>query len=345
MTRWIALAALVLATPLAPPLAAEGRLAPGIWTNNEDVYFAEEEGRKPAEWTAFEVAMDGRWRRIDAFGKPLTDFTGGPIAGLTQREGGSGWQIGASELRQARAFACWVSVRKSEPKPDGSPAWGFANKLSMFDQGGRVLVSGEGAAPDVTIRMRNVTWAKGSRNKPSLVLYVHKDDPERAESYSWASPDARLVGVNLRWVQGSCSRADTPPPTGDAAHASLVAAGQRWKELYEAGDWNALRALYADDAVLMTQGSPKAKGAEAILAFLKRLETAGGEAEISFAPEEAVADGGFGFVIAKYQMDVTMPGSPPSAVAGRSMLIYKWVDGAWLLWRDMDNFAPDVMPR
>ncbi|MFN3865002.1 MAG: hypothetical protein ACK4RT_12055, partial [Erythrobacter sp.] len=67
-------------------------------------------------------------------------------------------------------------------------------------------IPGHGEAPDLSIRLRNVTWAKGSRNKPSLVLYVHKDDPERAESYSWASPDASLVGINLRWVQASCSR-------------------------------------------------------------------------------------------------------------------------------------------
>ncbi|MFM7404392.1 MAG: hypothetical protein ACKO1N_09980 [Erythrobacter sp.] len=69
-----------------------------------------------------------------------------------------------------------------------------------------MAILGKGEAPDVSIRLRNVTWARGSRNKPSLVLYVHKDDPERAESYSWASPDASLVGINLRWMQGSCTK-------------------------------------------------------------------------------------------------------------------------------------------
>ncbi len=67
---------------------------------------------------------------------------------------------------------------------------------------------GNGEAPDMTLRMRNVTWARGSRNTPSLVIYLHRDDPDRAETYSWASPDATLVGINARWAQASCSPKD-----------------------------------------------------------------------------------------------------------------------------------------
>ncbi|MEL7197709.1 MAG: hypothetical protein AAGL10_05265 [Pseudomonadota bacterium] len=195
----------ILALIAAPAFAGDA-LAPGIWTNNEDVYFAEEEGREQSEWIGLEVNEGGEWRRIDAFGETTTgDWSDKPIPDLSPRESG-GWQIGKSELRLSRPMSCWVSVRKFAGKPDGSADWTFANKLNIFDQGGRVSVPGKGIAPDVTIRVRNVTWAKGSRNKPSIVLYVHKDDPKRAESYSWASPDANLVGINLRWVQASCSR-------------------------------------------------------------------------------------------------------------------------------------------
>ena len=192
---------------LASPLAAESSLPVGIWTNTEDAYFAEEEGRMEAEWVGIEVGEEGSWRYIDAFGAEQSDWSTEPIPGLSQREGG-GWQIGESELRLARAMQCWVSVRKFAKKPDGSEDWSFSHSLEIFDQGGRVLVPGEGLAPDVTIRVRNVTWARGSRNRPALVLYVHKQDPVRAESYSWAAPDANLIGVNLRWVQASCSRVE-----------------------------------------------------------------------------------------------------------------------------------------
>ncbi len=193
---------------IAPPTLANDTIPAGIWTNTEDAYFAEEEGREKADWVGIEVGEDGQWRMIDAFGASKSDWAASPIPGLSTREEG-GWQIGASELRKARAMSCWVSVKKFAGKPNGDADWAFANKLKIFDQGGRVLVAGEGVAPDVTIRVRNVTWARGSRNKPSLVLYIHKQDPVRAESYSWAAPDADLIGVNLRWVQASCSREES----------------------------------------------------------------------------------------------------------------------------------------
>lgn len=201
LSKLLAMAALTISAPAL----AQIPLSPGVWTNTEDIYFAEEEGREKAPEVMLQVGDDGAWRRINAFGEPQIDWTHDPIPGLARREGGSGWQVGTSEIRQARPFSCWVSVRKFAGKPDGSADWTFTRGLKTFDQGGRVFVSGEGEAPDVTFRLRNVTWAKGSRNRPSFVLYVHKDDPGRAESYSWASPDADLVGINLRWVQGSCS--------------------------------------------------------------------------------------------------------------------------------------------
>lgn len=197
-------AALVLSAPSAA--AAQQALPSGIWTNIEDVYFAEEEGRTRPEPVLIEVGADARWRPIDAFSTPRGEWQAGPIPGLAKREDGSGWDVAGSEIRHAGTFTCWVSVRKFAAKPDGTPDWTFKSGLVTFDQGGRVTIAGEGVAPDVTIRLRNVTWTRGSRNKPSLVLYVHKDDPERAESYSWASPDASLVGINLRWMQGSCTR-------------------------------------------------------------------------------------------------------------------------------------------
>lgn len=189
---------------------AEDRLAPGIWTNTEDEYFAEEEGRAKPAWVGFEIRQDGQWRAIDAFGVPQGDWQAGAIPNLAPR-GTNGWQVGSSELRQARPFSCWFAVRKYAAKEDGSANWTFQRELAIFDQGGRVFIDGGEEAPDVTIRLRNVTWAEGSTNNPVLVLYVHRDDPVRAESYSWAAPDSAIVGINLRWVQGGCNALSTPP--------------------------------------------------------------------------------------------------------------------------------------
>ena len=91
-------------------------------------------------------------------------------------------------------------------KEDGSTDWVFARDLELHDQGGRVTAGGgDSGAEPVTLRMRAVHWPAPSTNRPSLVLYVHKQDPDRAESYSWADIDARRVGLNLRWMQASCT--------------------------------------------------------------------------------------------------------------------------------------------
>lgn len=330
-----------LAVAFASPASSEDRLTPGIWTNTEDAYFAEEEDRTQPEWVGFEIDGDGRWREIDAFRKPRGEWRDGNIPDLSERSEG-GWQVGTSELRRAREFNCWISVKKFAARPDGSSDWTFHRGLKVFDQGGRVFVAGNGEAPDVTFRIRDVTWAKGSRNAPSLVLYVHKDDPERAVSYSWAGPDSERVGINLRWVQGSCAR---DLDAMGATEASLVSAGEEWRRLYEAADWQAIRKLYTDDAVLMTQGQDKIVGADNIVNFLQRLSNAGASVSFRFDPEETIVAVPYGHVTAKYRMDIAFPGRDPVAVAGRSYLVYKWVDGAWKLWRDMDNLAPDAAPE
>lgn len=117
-----------------------------------------------------------------------------------------------SLLRRARPVTCWSAIPKEAKKPDGSVDWLFAQNVKIHDQGGRALI-GSGA-PDVkpvVIRMRNVVWppkpdGSANSNRPSLVLYVHTpDEPDKAVSYVWADPDAARIGINLRWMQASCT--------------------------------------------------------------------------------------------------------------------------------------------
>lgn len=112
-----------------------------------------------------------------------------------------------SLLRRARDVTCWAAVPKTIKKPDGSPDWYFMQNVKMHDQGGRAMIGGEASGADpVVIRMRSVTWPAGSTNRPSTVLYVHKpDNPDHAESYAWADPGAARIGINLRWMQASCT--------------------------------------------------------------------------------------------------------------------------------------------
>jgi hypothetical protein len=191
-------------------LALLAALAPGIYTNEDDHYFARERGDAavPA-WTGIEVAADGRWRRIDWLGNALSDWAAGDPPGLVERDGRISLHTASGQntiVRRGELFTCWISTLKHARKPDGKEDWTFAANLKTHDQGGRVTSAAEGA-PAVVLRLRNVVWPPPASNRPSLVLYVHTpDEPNRAVSYSWADPAAKLIGINLRWVQGSCTR-------------------------------------------------------------------------------------------------------------------------------------------
>lgn len=109
-------------------------------------------------------------------------------------------------LKRVRNVVCWAAVPKSQKKEDGSTNWLFERNLNLHDQGGRVTIGGgDSGAEEVTLRMRAVHWPPPSTNRPSMVLYIHTDDPDRAASYSWADINASRVGINLRWMQASCT--------------------------------------------------------------------------------------------------------------------------------------------
>jgi hypothetical protein len=190
---------------LAGPAAASG-LTPGTYTNEEEVYFDKEAGKVPAPWIGVRIDADKRIVWVDAYGQavsgkafPLRQTDATTISVITG--GGK-----TSRLQRARGATCWGSVPKIAKKTDGTDDWYFVPGLKLHDRGGRVKFGGgDTGAPPVVLRMRNVVWPTGT-NKPSLVLYVHKpENPDHAESYSWADPDARRIGINLRWMQASCS--------------------------------------------------------------------------------------------------------------------------------------------
>ena len=208
----LGLAAVLLAAPAlsapAPPV-----LSPGTWTNEEDRYFAPASA-KP-DWIGIEIGAGAQartWRHVDDYGKPQDTWLKGTPSGL-QRDAKGQPTIADShglrtELRHGAAFTCWMSIKKAAPKADGSDDFTYAGKMALSDQGGRVTSGGGSTgAPPAIFRLRNVIWPAPSTNKPSLVLYVHRpEEPDHAVSYAWADPTASLIGINLRWVQGSCSR-------------------------------------------------------------------------------------------------------------------------------------------
>jgi hypothetical protein len=206
-----------------------------IYTNEEQVYFDKDAGKPAPPWLGIIITparpdidkVSYVLKVVDAFG--VEQWPPFPFAKLAEQIGPMprGQQIELTldgqmlKLRRARPVTCWVAIPKDEPRADGEVAWHFTNNIKLHDQGGRVLVGGpDSGTKPVVIRMRNVVWppkADGSANsnRPSLVLYVHTpDEPDRAVSYVWADPDAARIGINLRWMQASCTVDGTEKPGG-----------------------------------------------------------------------------------------------------------------------------------
>lgn len=116
----------------------------------------------------------------------------------------------AHQLRRARPFQCWVAVMPGLQHGDtgegASPSdWDFQRGVFIHDQGGRAQVT-DSDGRTLELRLRDVVWPDDSR-RPSLTLYVHEDGSDRATSYAWTEGGADRIGINLRWMQASCTHA------------------------------------------------------------------------------------------------------------------------------------------
>lgn len=150
-----------------------------------------------------------------------------------------------------------------------------------------------------------------------------------------------LAAAGLALTLAGCSAGPSP----STETATIATEGERWNAAYAAGDWIALRGLYADDAWLMTNNAPAAKGADAIIAYLRRFRERSAVVRFRFEPEDIRVDRPYAFMVSKYWMTAQFGRQEPVRTNGRSLLIYRWRDGDWKLWRDIDNTTPDVIPE
>lgn len=112
------------------------------------------------------------------------------------------------KLMRARGFLCWSFVLRGASHGDsgqGNQNWQVLRDVWIHDQGGTATIrTDEAPSREFYLKLRNVEWPYGT-NRPSLTLYVHEAGNDRALSYAWADPRGERVGVNLRWIQASCT--------------------------------------------------------------------------------------------------------------------------------------------
>ena len=121
-----------------------------------------------------------------------------------------------ARMRRARPFECWTAILRGVEHGDsgeGLNDWDFRRGVELHDQGGVAeLVTDEATPRTIRLKLRDVDWPYGT-NRPSLTLYVHEGESERAVSYTWTEAGADRIGINLRWIQASCTY--TPEPEED----------------------------------------------------------------------------------------------------------------------------------
>lgn len=122
----------------------------------------------------------------------------------------AGYGEGRSKImmRRARDFTCWAAILRGAEHGDsgeGMRDWDFRREIRLHDQGGEAVLETDEEPPrTVRLRLRDVEWVSGTR-RPSLTLYVLEGESNRATSYAWTEGGANRIGINLRWIQASCT--------------------------------------------------------------------------------------------------------------------------------------------
>jgi len=220
------------------------RLLPGIYTNEEQVYFQENLDLPESEWVPrTELVVTRTGQSIST----VTTFEGGRQIEARHDYTIKDGAIQVSAIRFGRADCSRIVTRTFDIftakgcegdliiSPDGlrmtngqgtfemrrartfkcwvSPrkvdgSYAYYNDLVVHDQGGRVWIEATDEHPRVGLKLRNVKWPTGV-NRDSMVLYTYQGtDEDYSPSYVWADPDAERLAINTRWLQASCTTDD-----------------------------------------------------------------------------------------------------------------------------------------
>jgi len=108
------------------------------------------------------------------------------------------------KLQRSRDFACWGVVA-----PEGSKEFEggtILRGLTLHDQGGRYEIVTNDAEPrHFRLELEQRVYA-GEQRVEVLKIAIYGEDEEKSLAYSWAEPDSKNIGMNLRWFQGGCTR-------------------------------------------------------------------------------------------------------------------------------------------
>ena len=115
------------------------------------------------------------------------------------------------KLARADVFKCWAAFKTDRTKENGEPEWDFFPNIRLHNQGDIASFTTTHESPQhYFIRLKETVFPSG--NRPDVLeIFVHEDTEQakknykQALSYTWTNADAGRLGLNLRWMQTSCS--------------------------------------------------------------------------------------------------------------------------------------------
>ncbi len=99
------------------------------------------------------------------------------------------------KLKRCRYFTGWAVVQK----PNEEEAYYVMRNIRLHDQGQRLrVVDADGTTTPYWVELAEVLYQDGSA---VLKLALYEEGKSKALAYTWVNPDARQIGINLRWIQ------------------------------------------------------------------------------------------------------------------------------------------------
>lgn len=148
---------------------------------------------------------------------------------------------------------------------------------------------------------------------------------------------AAIAAATLLAMAG-CAKGETAPAADPAAdEAAIRAMAPAWFKNYNAGDADAVTALYADDGVLNPPGAPAARGHAAIHDFL--VKDIAGSKDGGFTlndgtTQEVGFSGDLGW---DWNTFSVTDKSGKTVDTGKYVTVYRKTNGKWLIIRDTYN--------
>jgi|SRR5580693_3222716 uncharacterized protein (TIGR02246 family) len=139
--------------------------------------------------------------------------------------------------------------------------------------------------------------------------------------------------------------AQTAPPAAKVSDDTLRATNVAWNKAYNAGDGEALAALYAEDAVLSAPGAPPVRGRTAIREYYLKDAPAFAASGLTAADDPAIDVGQSGDLAWESGTYKVTDKSGAAVDTGKFLSVLRRKDAKWMIIRDTWNSDTPTPPR